>query len=320
MKSTHQQGSVSTVLRSAAALEDHNRAPAPAESSLHRASCLRILGACSGVLFNRTHMQRLFVNPKYQRVFAAQGWSTFSKVFEHFLPHYARRRKMTVERITIPNRDDNIDAFFKLYHHRESGWSFWMRASKARREFDNYAVFERLRLSAAEGVACGEERNAFGLLERAFIITRTVPDAAELDDFFQSKPPDAERRQILRELAGTVRGLHNAHFYYHDLVWRNILVSNPRHGTPANKGDAGSRLFLIDCPRGAFAGFGRARKRLRDLASLDKTAARLCSRAERLRFLLAYLAQPRLDDEGRALVRACLEYRRTRWPEDWTGK
>ena len=265
-------------------------------------------------------MQRLFVNPKYERVFADQGWNTFSGVFEHFFPNYARRRKMTIERVMIPARDGGIDAFFKLYHHRASGWSFWMRASKGRREFDNYAVFERLGLPAADRIACGEERNAFGILQRAFIITRAVPDAVELDDFFHSKPPAAERRQILRELAGIIRGLHSAHFYYYDLVWRNILASTPRRKTPVKEGDAVPRLFLIDCPRGGFARFGRARKRLRDLASLDKTASRLCSRTERLRFLLAYLGQRRLDDEGRSLVRACLEYRRTRWPEDWNGK
>ena len=265
-------------------------------------------------------MQRLFLNPKYERVFAEQGWNTFSGVFEHFFPNYARRRKMTVQRITIPARDGDMDAFFKLYHHRESGWSFWMRASKARREFHNYAAFERLGLPAADRIACGEERNAFGILQRAFIITRAVPDATELDDYFQSKPPSAERRHILRELAGIVRRLHSAHFYYCDLVWRNILVSNPPRVTPAKGSDAGPRLFLIDCPRGGFARFGRARKQLRDLASLDKTAAHLCSRTERLRFLLAYLGQRRLDDEGRALVHACLAYRRTRWPEDWRGK
>jgi len=265
-------------------------------------------------------MERLFVNPKYAHVFAAQSWNTFSDVFEHFLPGYTRRQKMTVKRITIPAREESIDAYFKLYHHRESGWSFWMRASKARREFDNYAAFEHLGLPAAERIVCGEERNTFGFLQRGFIITRTVPDAVELAAFFQKKPPRAERRRILRELADTVRGLHNAHFYHYDLVWRNVLVRNPPRGMPAKESEAGPCLFLIDCPRGGFARFGRARKRLRDLASLDKTAARLCSRAERLRFLLAYLGQRRLDDAGRALVRACLEYRRTRWSEDWTGK
>lgn len=265
-------------------------------------------------------MQRLFVNPKYERVFADQGWNAFSGVFEHFFPNYARLKKMTVQRVTIPSRDGGIDAFFKLYHHRESGWSFWMRASKARREFDNYAAFERLGLPAADRMACGEERNVLGVLQRAFIITRAVPDAVELDEFFQHKPPSAERRGVLHELAGIVRGLHNAHFYYYDLVWRNILVSKPPPGMPAKEGDAGPCLFLIDCPRGGFAQFGRARKQLRDLASLDKTAAQLCSRTERLRFFLAYLGQRRLDDEARALIRACLEYRRTRWPEDWRGK
>jgi hypothetical protein len=95
-------------------------------------------------------------------------------------------------------------------------------------------------------------------------------------------------------------------------VWRNILVS-----ATANEGP---HLFLIDCPSGGVARFGRGRKRLRDLGSLDKSAAQHCSRGERLRFLLNYLGKPRLDDEVRRFASECVEYRRQRWPEDWRGK
>jgi tRNA A-37 threonylcarbamoyl transferase component Bud32 len=294
----------------AAAVE--SRAPAPPENSWRGVERLRILGACWNFAFVHTCMQRLFVNPKYERVFGAQGWSSFSRVFEHFLPNYSRRKKVTVEGVSIPDGQGHIDAFFKLYHLRASKWSFWLRATKARCEFENYATFERLGVPAADRIAWGEERNLLGCPERAFIITRAVPDACELDGFFRDGRPHGERLQVLRELAEIVRRLHEAHFYHYDLVWRNILVSR-------NSRD-GPRLFLIDCPRGGFAQFGRARKRLRDLASLDKSAAQFCSRAERLRFLLLYAGKRRVDDDFRSLIRACLEYRRTRWPEDWRGK
>ena len=256
-------------------------------------------------------MERLLIDPKYAPAFAARGWRSFASVFAHFLPGYARQRKMTVQRVTVPTPDGGVDAFFKLYHLRASGWRFWMRASKARCEFQNYQTFARLGVPAAESIACGEERGRWGQLLRAFIITRTVPEACELDDFFQSGPPPAQRDQIRRELAEAVRRLHAARFYYYDLVWRNILVS--RVG-------GGAKLFLIDCPRGGTAWLGRGRKQLRDLASLDKSASRFCSRTERLRFLLGYLGKSRPDAESRALARACLHYRRTRWPEDWRGK
>ena len=65
--------------------------------------------------------------------------------------------------------------------------------------------------------------------------------------------------------------------------------------------------------------WSRERKRLRDLASLDKSAVKFCSRVERLRFLLRYAGKRCLDDEAKKLARACLDYRRRRWPEDWSG-
>jgi tRNA A-37 threonylcarbamoyl transferase component Bud32 len=253
-------------------------------------------------------MERLFVNPRYAAVFAGRGWNSFSSVFLHFLPAYSRRGKMLVQRVTLPTPDGEIPAFFKLYHHARSGWSFWMRASKARREFENYATFERLGVPAAERIACGEERDWTGRLNRAFIITRALP-ASELDAFFRATPRSVHRRQILAELAGMVRRLHSAGFFHHDLVARNVLVSQE---TPEHE----PRLFLIDCPRGGFASVGKERKRLRDLASLDKKGSQLCSRAERLRFLLRYLDKPCVDDEVRLLTRACFTFGRERWADD----
>src|SRR5688572_22948681 len=198
-------------------------------------------------------MQRLFVNPKYADVFAQRGWNTLSAVFTHFFPHYTRHKKIIVERVTIPTSESQIDGFFKIYHHKRSGWSFWMRASKARREFENYAAFDQLGVPAAERIACGEERGAFGQLQRAFIITRAIPQATELDNFFRAQPARAKRDQALQELADMVRRLHDAHFYYYDLVWRNILVKGSATGahiTGAKESvlTDSPRLYLLDCP------------------------------------------------------------------------
>ena len=187
-----------------------------------------------------------------------------------------------------------------------------MRASKARREFENYATFARLAVPAAEAIACGEERDGLGRLRRAFILTRAVPNACGLDEFFKARPPWHERREVLAELAGLLRQLHAASFFYYDLVWRNILVERDGAGR--------LRIFLIDCPRGRHAVSGIRRRQLRDLASLDKLGAQFCSRAERLRFLLGYSGQNQTDVQTRSLLRACLDYRRNRWPEDWGGK
>jgi tRNA A-37 threonylcarbamoyl transferase component Bud32 len=257
-------------------------------------------------------MDRLFVNPKFEQTWAAIGLHRFDDIVGRFLPDYGKRRKVTVRRVSIPDGNGSTEAFFKLYHHRPGGWRFWLRSSKVRCEFENYATFDRLGVPAAQAIACGEDRDALGRLHRNFIITRAVPDAVPLDQFIVSCPSWSERRDLTVELARILRRLHAANFFYHDLVWRNILVSRSAKD--------GRRLFLIDCPRGRTARLGRTTKRLRDLASLDKTAAQRCSRTERLRFLLQYLGKKRLDGEARALARQCIEYRRARWPEDWLGK
>ena len=257
-------------------------------------------------------MDRIFVNPKFERIWVQVGLNRFDEIVSRFLPNYRKRQKVTVRRVSIPDGHGSTDAFFKLYHHRPGGWRFWLRMSKARAEFENYMVFDRLGVTAAEAIACGEDRDAFGRLHRDFILTRAVPHGQTLEEFFKNRPAWAERRRIIEELATAVRRLHAANFFYCDLVWRNILVS--RAANP------GPRLFLIDCPSGGVARFGQGRKRLRDLASLDKSAALLCSRGERLRFLLSYLGKERFDDEARQLARECVDYRRARWPEDWPGK
>jgi hypothetical protein len=257
-------------------------------------------------------MHRLIVEPQFQDMFRALGLHNLEDTCAPVLAPNTRREKVIVRRVALSTGDDvRCDAFVKLYEV-ENGWAFALRASKARREFENYAVFQRLGIPAAEAIACQEERGPLGQLKRAFIITRAVPDACGLADFFRSSPSRELRLHVLNELAGIVRRLHAARFYYYDLVWRNILVS---HTDPARP-----RVVLIDCPRGGIARFGRGRRQLRDLASLDKMAAQLCTRTERLRFLLAYLGKARLDDEARALARACLAYRRRRWPEDWRGR
>ena len=53
------------------------------------------------------------------------------------------------------------------------------------------------------------------------------------------------RRNVIRQLAEMTRRIHDSHFFHHDLVWRNVLVT----GFPF----APARLWWIDCPRGAVA-------------------------------------------------------------------
>jgi tRNA A-37 threonylcarbamoyl transferase component Bud32 len=217
---------------------------------------------------------------------------------------------------TLRFRDGSVEqVFFKQYIFPSPAWAFIGRRSKARREYENYAAFRRMDLPCPQAVACGELRDALGRLRRAFILTRAIPDAQTLIEFFQSRclsraTLDSRklRLDVITRFAPMVSRMHGRNFFHNDLVWRNILVTCPPQGTPG--------LWWIDCPRGRFVWMKRRRLQLKDLAALDKQASRNCSRAERLTFVKAYLGKTRLDVEAKRLAKKILAYKRSRWRDE----
>ena len=213
-------------------------------------------------------------------------------------------------------RDGSLeDVFFKQYIFPVPAWTFIGRRSKARREFENYAAFRRMDIPCAQAVACGELRDGLGRLRRAFILTRAVPDAQTLIEFFQSRCPSRVtlasrklRQEIIAQCALMVGRMHGRNFFHNDLVWRNILVTCPPQGRP--------NLWWIDCPRGRFVWMKRRRLQLKDLAALDKQASRHCSRVERLAFVKAYLGKTRLDADVKRFAREILAYKWRRWSDE----
>jgi tRNA A-37 threonylcarbamoyl transferase component Bud32 len=262
----------------------------------------------------------LVIEMAYRQLFAAVGLTTFNSIVSFFAGDLlSPRKRVTVKPHTLLETNQApVPVFYKQYEYRPPSWRFLARSSKAFCEYENYAVLERLGIQCASRIACGELRDSLGRLRRAFIITRAIPGAMPLIDFLQAHCPSRtdERSRILRDalrsqLARMTAQIHHAGFFHHDLVWRNILVTWQPPATP--------QIWWIDCPRGRFDRWSpwRQRRRLRDLASLDKCASTLCTRAERLAFVREYLGQRRLDSEGAELIRAALSYRKRRWPEDW---
>lgn len=263
----------------------------------------------------------LLVAEPYRRLFERLGLDSVGKVTAFFLPAAQPERVVVRETsLTAPDHEP-VEVFFKQYQFTRPAWSFIGRRSKARCEFDNYAVFARLQIPAAEAIAAGENRDRWGRLRHAFIVTRAVPASSTLVEFMQGPVRDrttpahrALREDLIAQLAGMTRRIHDARFFHHDLVWRNVLVSGSAAGPV--------RLVWIDCPRGSFARWpgSTRRRRIKDLASLDKPAGRWCTRGERVRFIREYLGLARLNADAKQLIRDTLHYRRTRWPEDWDGR
>lgn len=159
-------------------------------------------------------------------------------------------------------------------------------------------------ISAVEPVAFGTRR--IGLfLRAAFVVTaEPAPGSISLDRLPLAWRRDAaayaERRVLLRRLAASTRSLHEAGFVHKDLFLRNIVLS---------RSSDGPRFHFLDCPKGSFSSSVRPLRgaALDDLATLDAGASVVASRAERLRFLLAYAGVSRVSADVRravAVVRA----------------
>jgi hypothetical protein len=262
-------------------------------------------------------MDRLLVDPRYRALFLQLGLKTHASVTALLgeIKTGDRRQVLVATRTLPPSAQDVEQLYYKQYFYPRPSWRFWIRPSKAWREYANYAVFEQLGVACAQRVACGESRDWLGRLRHAFILTRAIPQTVTLLDFIRELPPlqDTEvravRAALTNQLAQMVRRLHEARFFHNDLYWRNILVQHRDGDSP--------RLWWIDCPRGRFSRRSLAchRRRVKDLAALDLEAAKHCSRTERVRFLQEYLGSPKLGQSGKQLARDILTYRRQRWPE-----
>jgi len=269
-------------------------------------------------------MNLLVVDPRWQPTFLQLGIRASSEVVALFggkpivrSCDPAVRSSGTVVQshsLVLP-AGEIVPVFLKQYCFRPGSWGFWLRWSKARREFENYAVFERLGIRCAQRIAFGEDRDGLGRLRHAFILTRAVPNSSALLDYLQD--PDFARAQarrpdaggaFRRQLADMLRRIHAAGFYHRDLYLRNVLIESVPGQSP--------RLCWIDCPRGSFVrGFLRRRRSvIKDLATLDRAAIEHFPRVERMRFIKDYLSRTRLDEDGKRLIRQVLAYRRRRWP------
>lgn len=193
--------------------------------------------------------------------------------------------------------------YVKRYGHRRPTWRFFGRRSKARREFENYAAFERIGLNAAQRVLCAEQRDALGRLVQAVIVTVAIDGARPLLAHVEAACPDAAdpvharaRRDLSLQLGAMLRATHDAGFRHHDLHWRNILVAE-RAGRPT--------VFWIDCPRGQQAPRLLPDRPfvLKDLATLDRVGHKACTLRERVRFLRMYLGDDAPPGAGAALAR-----------------
>jgi hypothetical protein len=230
------------------------------------------------------------------------------------LDRLAKRGRTTVKAdrdVTVEVLGDGDEAVVcKTYHNTGTRLlqTLW-RTSRARREFDNLRAISEAGLPCTEPVAWSERRR-LGCVEESMLATRLLRDSQPLKHVLADLPAAsrfAARRRLIQAAAGLVAALHR-----HGVLWgtampRNVLVVGDADraelavcdvpaGIRTGRSLHGSRLAMIDLFDGAFSPSRRA-----DF-----------SRAERLRWLLAYCGGDR--EAARSLWRRL--DRRSVWRHD----
>jgi hypothetical protein len=250
------------------------------------------------------------VSPSYKAIWESLGLRSVCSISRHFIKEGIQNKTAVVvkpARLFI-SESEALDVFYKQYEYQTPTWKFFGRPSKARREFTNYAHFSRLTIQCADPIACGEERDRFGRLCRAFILTRAVPNSETLIQFLsEGKATTADRDSIRKQLANLMRLMHEAKFYHNDIYFRNILVSR--------NGDGLTQLSLIDCPRGSYSTFLPIsnHRQIKDIAAIDRDALKYCKRKDRLCFIKEYLKIDKLNNNSKKIISRIEYYRHNRW-------
>lgn len=219
-----------------------------------------------------------------ERVFALQG----ERLTQDLLSEVIR-----IER-------NGVRYYVKRYSGAGKGLRRLVGRPRVKAEWQNLMLFRRWGIPTAPIVAYGLERRD-GAFWRGAMITRELEQAEDLA--LLANTADARLRDrrwvqdVSLQLARLTRAMHDRGFAHNDLKWRNLLVDPQR------------RLYLIDCPTGAFwRGPFLQRRIVKDLACLDKVAKYQLTRTQRLRFYLQYSGHQKLDIQDKVRVRAVLKF------------
>ncbi|CAG0958550.1 hypothetical protein MTYP_00595 [Methylophilaceae bacterium] len=188
-----------------------------------------------------------------------------------------------------------IRYYVKRYYIAGKGLRRFFGKPRIRSEWENLLWFARQGIPTAPVVGYGMQRR-FGLFQCGALITQEIPDTIDLAEAARNHDPRLQDRRwvrhVSRQVADAMRIMHAHGFIHNDFKWRNLLVDNH------------DRLFLIDCPLGAFwRGKLFEYRRMKEFATLDRVARYKLSNTQRLRFYLQYSGRNKLGAEGKAFIR-----------------
>jgi hypothetical protein len=200
-----------------------------------------------------------------------------------------------------------------VYVKQHNALSFWHRltslfcASAARRSLSGAATLLREGYATARPIAAVEHRRR-GVLIKSFYVSEEIAGAKTIADYWREDlrclkgvEGRLKRRVVLRTLARLFKSLHQRGIYHNDLKASNVLALDRE---PASK-----EIFnLIDLQGVKKCFYVSQRRRIRNLAQINRTLGSHLTQTEKLCFMKAYAGDHFSDRrKTRQLVRTILE-------------
>jgi tRNA A-37 threonylcarbamoyl transferase component Bud32 len=186
---------------------------------------------------------------------------------------------------------------------RTTGLRSWLGHSRLRMELRNLERFHQWGINVPTVVGYGEDYILSRTL-RGMLITAGVERAESLELMAKNYPERFHQSRwldnVIQQVAVLTAKLHLQRFCHNDLFWRNLLIQDNVDGP---------KVFAIDCPSGSFWPWPFLyKRRVKDLACLDKMAMHYLSTTQRLRFVHYYMNALGGEGDIRQLIADVLKY------------
>ena len=237
-----------------------------------------------------------------------QGWEVFSAGEQ-----VAASPKTNCYRVALRSGET---VYVKRYvYTAKKKVRYWLLPSKPLIEIYGFQQLRKIGIPTLDVLAYGERRY-LGSLRSAYIVTRGVPNSVSVEEFARetwSRMAKAEQRSVYQQLRDQLlqqlKKAHSAHFFHHDLKWRNILLQQ--------QGDGGFVLTWIDCPRAHYARLLHRHAVLVDFAGLARSGVEFLSVYAMFRFVRDYVGEEVKTHQAKYLVRAAWDNLSKRLPRNY---